>query len=88
MGVRVNIYLKDYNKLHLFLFPKKYINARVEESVQKYKRLHLFPIFKVHMFPSLNVNAKVTDYQAKNNRLQIYYQKVPSLSDIRAMFVH
>jgi hypothetical protein len=86
MGVRVNVYLKDYNKLHLF--PKKYIHPKVEEAVQRYKRLHVLSEFRVHVFPSLDVNAKVTEYEAKNNRLQIYYQKVPSLSDIRAMFVH
>lgn len=88
MRQRVNTYQKDYNKLHMFMFPRNYIHRRVEESVQKYERVFVFPIFKFYIFPTLDVNAKVTGYQAKHNRLQIFFIKVPSLSDIRMMFVH
>lgn len=90
MRQRVNTYQKDYNKLHTFMFPRNYIHRRVEESVQKYERVFVFtfPIFKFHIFPFLDVNAKVTGYQAKHNRLQLFYIKVPTLSDIRTMFVH
>jgi hypothetical protein len=86
MRLRVNAYLKDYNRMQLF--PRNYIHPRVEASVQKYERLHVFPLFKIHMFPFLNVNAKVSEYRAKHNRLQLYLEKAPALSDIRAMFVH